>query len=72
MWLTCACTPVFPNAPKSIVAQDERGTGHKKGEEAEVTQDGYAVNTMQGPLLFDPTRSRPSCRRKPCPPSATA
>ncbi len=32
MWLTCACTPVFPNAPKSIVAQNERGTGHKTGE----------------------------------------
>lgn len=58
MWLTCACTPVFPNAPESIVAQDDRGTGHKKGEEAEVTQDGYAVNTMQGPLLFDPTKKQ--------------
>ena len=45
--------------------------GHKKGEEAEVTQDGYAVNTMQGPLLFDPTKKQTFLPPQTCPPSAT-
>ena len=58
MWLVCACTPVFPNAPHEVVAKDDRGTGHKADEEAEVTQDGYAVNTMQGQWLFDPTKKQ--------------
>ena len=58
MWLTCACTPVFPNAPHALVATDARGSGHKPGEEAEVSNDGYAVNTLQGPWLYDPTKKQ--------------
>lgn len=58
MWLVCACTPVFPGAPRQLVATDARGSGHHPGEEAEVTQDGYAVNTMQGQWLYDPTKKQ--------------
>jgi phospholipase C len=58
MWLVCACSPEFPNAPAALVATDERGSGHHPGEEAEVTRDGYAVNTMQGQWLFDPTKKQ--------------
>ncbi|HET7792695.1 MAG TPA: alkaline phosphatase family protein, partial [Rhizobacter sp.] len=45
MWLVCACTPVFPNAPKDIKAVDEQGRVPDSHEEAYVTTDGYAVNT---------------------------
>jgi phospholipase C len=44
-WLVCACTPKFPNAPASMVAQlDANGQMTKDGA---VTPDGYAVNTTQ-------------------------
>jgi len=43
-WLIAARTPVFPNAPSSIVAQvGEEGSLIKDGA---VTPDGYAVNTL--------------------------
>jgi phospholipase C len=43
IWLICACTPTWPNAPSSIVAQvDSNGVMTKDGQ---VTPDGYAVNT---------------------------
>jgi phospholipase C len=58
MWLVCACTPEFPNAPAEVKALDDRGTGPHAGAEAEVTRDGYAVNTLQGQWLFDPTREQ--------------
>jgi acid phosphatase len=58
MWLVCACSPRFPDAPKELVARDERGSGHHKGDEASVTTDGYAVNTMQGYALHDPTKKQ--------------
>lgn len=57
-WLVCACTPVFKDAPPEIVALDARGTGKHAHEEARVTQDGYAVNTLQGPWLRDPTKDQ--------------
>jgi phospholipase C len=42
-WLVCACTPTFPNAPASMVAQlDANGMMVKDGA---VTPDGYVVNT---------------------------
>ncbi len=42
-WLVCGCTPRFPNAPSSIVAQlDASGVITKDGS---VTPDGYSVNT---------------------------
>jgi phospholipase C len=54
-WLVCACTPVFPNAPKTLVAIDDEGTVPGSHEEAYVTRDGYAVNTTQGSWLYNPT-----------------
>jgi phospholipase C len=45
LWLVCACTPVYPNAPEKIVAQlDANGNRIKDGY---VTPDGYGVNTME-------------------------
>jgi phospholipase C len=42
-WLMCACTPKWPNAPASRVAQlDANGVMVKDGS---VTPDGYAINT---------------------------
>lgn len=42
-WLICACTPVWPNAPASLVAQlDPNGLMVKDGQ---VTPDGYVINT---------------------------
>lgn len=43
-WLIAAATPVFPNAPLTMVAQlDSAGKLIKDGS---VTPDGYAVNTL--------------------------
>jgi phospholipase C len=43
LWLICACTPTWPNAPAAVRAQlDDRGVLTKDGL---VTPDGYAVNT---------------------------
>jgi phospholipase C len=43
IWLVCACTPVWPNAPASKVAQlDANGIMVKDGS---VTPDGYVINT---------------------------
>lgn len=44
-WMICACTPKFPNAPKSIQAVvDDNGTLVQDGL---VTPDYYAVNTIR-------------------------
>lgn len=58
MWLVCACTPTFLNAPKNIVALNDEGLVPDVDEEAYVTSDGYAVNTMQGSWLYDPTKKQ--------------
>jgi phospholipase C len=43
IWLVCACSPTWPNAPAASVAQlDASGNLVKDGA---VTPDGYAVNT---------------------------
>jgi phospholipase C len=43
-WLVCACTPIYKDAPDTLVAQlDEQGGLKKDGA---VTPDGDAVNTM--------------------------
>jgi len=43
IWLVCACTPVWPEAPADLRAQlDANGVLVKDGE---VTPDGYVVNT---------------------------
>lgn len=58
-WLVCACTPVYANAPHHIVALDAQGRSAEPDEpEAYVTQDGFAVNTMQGSWLFDSTKKQ--------------
>jgi phospholipase C len=43
MWLVCACTPHWPDAPADLRARlDDKGMLLKDGE---VTPDGYAINT---------------------------
>ena len=43
IWLVCACSPTWPNAPAGSIAQvDANGNMIKDGA---VTPDGYAVNT---------------------------
>ncbi|HEY0299156.1 MAG TPA: acid phosphatase [Arachidicoccus sp.] len=46
MWLIAASSPVFPNAPASVVANPDmfKATGNTKYD-GFVTPDGYAVNT---------------------------
>lgn len=58
MWLVCACTPKFEDAPIDIKAVDEQGNVPGSHEEAYVTADGYAVNTLQGKWLYDPTKKQ--------------
>jgi acid phosphatase len=44
VWLICACSPRFDNAPESLIAQfDSDGKLIRDGA---VTTDGYAVNTI--------------------------
>lgn len=45
LWLVCACTPKYPNAPKDLVVK--RDAGGKLVNEGYVTEDGYGVNTME-------------------------
>jgi acid phosphatase len=45
-WLIAARTPVFPNAPASVIAQLDPNTGlPTAGHDGFVTPDGFAVNT---------------------------
>jgi phospholipase C len=45
MWLICACTPRYENAPAELLAQlDAKGRMTRDGS---VTPDGFAVNTIQ-------------------------
>jgi acid phosphatase len=72
-WLVCACTPVFPNAPASLVSQvDAQGKLLRKASspasamqgppqfvaDTNVTPDGYAVNTTQPP--YQPSGTAPA------------
>jgi len=72
-WLICACTPVFPNAPPSLVAAlDASGRLAVKPtspasamagppqfvNDGAVTPDGFAVNTLQPP--FEPSNTPPA------------
>jgi phospholipase C len=43
MWLICACTPTWPNAPSDLVAQFGKGDTFVDGI---VSPDGFAVNTV--------------------------
>lgn len=63
LWLVCACTPYYPDAPAELRAkQDDKGNLLKDGL---LTPDGYAVNTMQSyymphnPALKDPRQTVP-------------
>ncbi len=58
MWLIAAASPVFPNAPSSIVAQfDASGNLIKDGQ---VTPDGYVVNTSYSVNTPHPASASPS------------
>lgn len=53
IYLVCACTPVWPNAPESMLAQ--LGPDGIMTRDGAVTPDGYAVNTVQpASRPFDP------------------
>jgi phospholipase C len=56
MWLICACTPQWPDAPADLRAQlDAAGRMVKDGE---VTPDGYVVNTAYTVNTPHPARIR--------------
>jgi acid phosphatase len=72
-WLVCACTPVFPNAPASLVAAlDSNGKLALKPtsppsalagppeyvNDGAVTPDGFGVNTLQPP--YQPSNAPPA------------
>ena len=58
MWLIAAASPVFPNAPASIVAQlDAKGNLIKDGQ---VTPDGFVVNTSYTVNNPHPASAAPS------------
>jgi acid phosphatase len=72
-WLICACTPVFPNAPASMVAAlDASGKLALKPtspasalagppeyvNDGAVTPDGFGVNTLQPP--YQPSNAPPA------------
>ena len=49
-WLICACTPAWPDAPPSMVAQPDFDTaGNLIGltKDGDVTPDGYVVNDVE-------------------------
>ncbi|HVX28131.1 MAG TPA: acid phosphatase [Parafilimonas sp.] len=63
MWLIAAASPVFPNAPSSMIAQVD-ANGHLIKDGA-VTPDGYVVNTsftvnMPHPASADPSTLVPN------------
>ncbi len=73
MWLVCACTPVFPNAPASLVAvvDNENKLTRKPTSpvsaldgppqfvlDGAVTPDGYGINTLQS--SYQPSGIAPS------------
>jgi acid phosphatase len=76
-WLVCACAPVFPNAPPSLVAKlDSSGhlertpdsppsalQGPAQYVASAVTPDGYAVNTTQPP--YQPSGTKPAADGDP-------
>jgi phospholipase C len=49
IWLVCACSPRYDNAPAGLIAQlDDKGQLVKDGA---ITPDGYAVNTIQSVFM---------------------
>lgn len=69
MWLVCACTPPWPNAPAEFIAQpqyDAAGNlvGIDDNENWVVTPDGYAINTGVD-SFYPPHGSLPDDKRLP-------
>ena len=76
-WFICACTPAFPGAPTTAVAQlDAQGRLKRKPDSPasallgpahyvanQITPDGYAVNTTQPP--FQPSATPPAANGDP-------
>jgi len=68
LWLICACTPTYPNAPKKMRAiLDKNGKLLKDGA---LTPDGYAVNTIQP--YYMPHKLSVKDSRKTLPPQTHA
>ena len=77
MWLACACTPIFPNAPDGIkVRIDVNGklvrkptsptsalNGPVQLVDGELTPDGFAINTAQPP--YQPSGIAPAAGGDP-------
>ena len=84
LWLVCACTPQFPDAPASITAQVEPDgklkrrpdspasvmNGPMRVFDGQVTPDGYAVNTSQPP--YQPSGTAPATSGMPISPTRCA
>lgn len=69
MWLVCACTPPWPNAPAEFISQpqyDAAGNlvGIDDNENWVVTPDGYAINTGVD-SFYAPHGSLPDDKRLP-------
>lgn len=69
MWLVCACTPPWPNAPAEYVAQPQLDANGKligidDNENWVVTPDGYAINTGVD-SFYPPHGSLPDDHRLP-------
>ena len=69
MWLICACTPPWPNAPEEFVSQPEYDAagnliGIDDNENWVVTPDGYAINTGVD-SFYAPHGSLPDDQRLP-------
>lgn len=63
MWLICACTPTWPNAPADMVAQVEKdGSIIKDGA---VTSDGFVVNNVNPLSMPYPANATGPARRLP-------
>jgi phospholipase C len=63
LWLICACTPRWPEAPAAMRAQvDANGMITKDGD---VTPDGYVVNTAYTVNTPHPTSTTPSSHLLP-------
>jgi len=62
MWLVCACTPIWPNAPPELIAKVGRDDALVDGA---VTTDGFAVNTAYPFYKPYPLASSDAARRLP-------
>ena len=66
-WLICACTPVWRDAPKDMVARpkfDAEGRLVGLSKDGDITPDGYAVNDLQ-PFYRPHKRGYPAGQRLP-------